>query len=73
MMGEEVFQLHVAAPTYATCPKSIYKARQETSPTEVFPCWRATGSSFPAGVQNGPLLCWCLYGSSFPAGTLQIS
>ena len=33
MMGEEVFQLHVATPTYATYPLSLYKARQETTST----------------------------------------
>ena len=32
-MEEEVFQLHVAIPTYATCPMSPYKAKQSiTSP-----------------------------------------
>ena len=80
MMGEEVFQLHVAAPTYTTCPKSLYKARQAQ---QLFPCWCATVSFFPAGVQKGLLSllvckrvffsCWCSTGSSFPAGALQIS
>ena len=65
MMGEEVFQLHVATPTYAPRPMSLYKARQEKRPTgsffpahhyRVFPCWYATGSSFPAGVQESSLL-----------------
>ena len=45
-MGEEVFQLHVATPTYATRPLSLYKARQET---------KSTGFSFPAGASKGLL------------------
>ena len=36
-MGEEVFQLQVATPICATCPMSLYKARQETSSTVSFP------------------------------------
>ena len=28
-MKEEVFQLHVAIPTYATGPMSLYKARKK--------------------------------------------
>ena len=37
MKEEEVFQLHVISLTYATCPMSLYRARQLTS---------STGSSF---------------------------
>ena len=58
MMGEEVFQLHVAIPTYATCPMSLYKTRQTQ---QGFLSWRATGSSFPAGVQKGLLYLLVLY------------
>ena len=47
MMGEEVFQLHVATPAYATHPMSLYKARHKTI---------STGSSFPAGVQKGHIV-----------------
>ena len=43
MMGEEVFQMHVATPTYATRPMSLYKIKQETS---------STGSSFPTSAQQ---------------------
>ena len=45
------------------------------------PCWCATGSSFPACVQQGLLFllvckrsflpCWCFTGCSFPAGYSQ--
>ena len=58
MMGEEVFQLHVATPTYATRSMSLYKARQETS---------STGSSFPTGAQQGLLPLLGANESSFPA------
>ena len=73
-MGEEVFQLHVATPT--KCYTSYVKLNR------VFlPCWCATGSSFPAGVEQGILSllvcnrvffpCWCATGYSFPAGVQQ--
>ena len=56
MMGEEVFQLHVATPTYATCPVSLYKRQAHHGifsllvHNRVFLCRHATGSSFPDGV-----------------------
>ena len=46
MMGEEIFQLHVATPTCATHPMSLDYTRQGT---------RFTGSYFPADVQQGLL------------------
>ena len=64
MMGEEVFQLHVATPTYATNTMPLDKARQEISLTMVFFAGSQKGlhsmlvptrSSFPAGVQQGLL------------------
>ena len=76
MMGEDVFQLHVAISTYATRPTSLSKAKQGAS---------LIRSSFPAGAQQdllsllvrkGVFPCWCAIGSSFPAGwgcRLQIS
>ena len=77
MMGEEVFQLHVATSTYATRPMSLYKARQETRNRVFFPYRCTTGSSFSAGVQQGLLSllmhyrvflpCLCITGSSSPA------
>ena len=85
-MGAEVFQLHVVTPTYATCPMSLYKDRQETSSLVFLPYWNATGSSFHASRQHDLLSllihnkdffrCWCATGSSFPDGVrccLQIS
>ena len=68
-MGEQVFQLHVATPTYDTHPTSLYRARQETN---------STGTSFPTDTQQGLLSllvpkriyfpCWCAIESSLPAG-----
>ena len=81
MMGEEVFQLHVATPTYATHPISLYKTRDKLIMV-FFPCWCITGS-FSTGMQQGLLsllVCktvffpfWCLTGSSFPASASQFS
>ena len=74
--------MHIVTPTYATCPMSLYKARLELN-RFFFPCWRATGCSFPAGVQQSLLPlpvfhkvffpCRCFTGSSFPSGASQIS
>ena len=50
MMGEIVFQLHIATPTYATGPMFLHKARQKFNRV-IFPCWCTTGSSFPVGMQ----------------------
>ena len=79
-LGEE-FQLHVATPTYATHPMSLYKTRDKLIMV-IFPCWCTTGP-FSTGMQQGLLsllVCksvffpfWCLSGSSFPAGASQIS
>ena len=67
-MGEEVFQLHIALPHLKL--NRVF-----------FSCWCTTGSSFPAGEQQGLLFllvckriffpCWCFTGSSFPAGDSQ--
>ena len=81
-MEEEVFQLHVATPTDATCrPMSLYKTRDKLNMV-FFPCWCTTGS-FSTDLQRGLLsllLCTrvfspflCLNGSSFPVGASQIS
>ena len=61
MMGEEEFQLHVAPPTYATHPMSLYKTRDKLSrlsllvPSMVF---------FSAGAQWG-LLSFLVHNSVF--------
>ena len=78
MIGEEVFQLHVATPIYASQSMFIYKARQKKKERKklnmiFFPCWCTTGSSFPAGVQKGNLSLLLINRASFPAGALQIS
>ena len=31
MLGEEIFQLRVATPSFVTCPMSFYKAKHKTS------------------------------------------
>ena len=56
MLGEEAFHLHVATPIYVKLIRVF------------FPCWYATGSSFPAGVQPGFFSCWYARGFSYPAG-----
>ena len=56
-MGEEEFQLHVATPTYATHPMSLYNTRQAQQ--DCLSLLVLNRSSVPAGVQKG---------SSFPAG-----
>ena len=86
-MGEEVFQLHVATPTY------IYATHPDKAPLGLlssqvrnrvfFPCGCATVSSFPAGAQQGILLllvcnrvffsCRYARGSAFPAGASELS
>ena len=50
MMGEEVFQLNDATPTYATRPMSLYKVRQETSPQGL--CVEVLWPSQPNGVMS---------------------
>ena len=50
MMREEVFQVHVATPTYVKRPMSLYKTRTSS-----------TLSSFPAGAQQGLLSLLALY------------
>ena len=84
-MGEEVFQLHVATPTYATRP--MYSS---TGPFFLlvrnrvfFAGWCATGSSFPSCMKDDLLSlrvlhmvffpCWRFTGSYFPACASQIS
>ena len=63
MIGEDIFQLHVATPTCTACPMSLYKTRQDT-----------TGSPFPAGVQLGLLsLLVCKKEVFFPCWYLNES
>ena len=45
-MGEEVFQLHVATPTYGYM-SYVFKRPDK----DFFPCWYVTGSSLPAGAR----------------------
>ena len=65
MMREEIFQLHVATPTYATCPMSLYKTRDKLNMV-FFPCWYTTGS-FSAGMQQSSYSA-NMQKSSFPSG-----
>ena len=54
-MKEEVFQLHVATPTYATHPVSLYKARQDTGPSfpaSLLVCVEVLWPSQPNGVMS---------------------
>ena len=64
MMGDEVFPLHVAIPTYATRPVSLYKAdTRQAQQCRLF--LQLLNKVFFPG--------WCLTGSPFPVGALQIS
>ena len=53
MMEEELFQLHVATPTFATCPVFLQVQTRDKLNREFFPCWCTPGSSFSVGVQQG--------------------
>ena len=68
------------------CCNSLCNTSYVKLNSDFFPCWRATGSSFPDGVQQGLLSllvcnrvffprvffpCWYATGFSFPAGAQQ--
>ena len=73
MMEEEVVQLHVATPTYATHPVSLQGHRKASSPGSSFPAGVLVliRSSFPAGAKQGFLSLLVLNRSSFLAGAKQ--
>ena len=65
IMGEEVFQLHVASYEY-TSYVSLQDQTRDKFKMVFFPCWCATVSSFPAGVQKGFLALLVFYRVFFP-------
>ena len=76
MMGEEVFQLHVVTPTYATgvhVLRLFTKSDKKQTQQNLLSSFSAgvQPSSFPAGEKKGLLSLLVLYRVFFPAGASQ--